>query len=84
MMLLALATECDGLSGRALRKLPFLAHALFVPPHAAAGAVTAGATAGGHAGQAGGAGLALDDYLVALKLAVEHERQARSTVEGGD
>ncbi|KAL3903670.1 MAG: hypothetical protein SGPRY_011583 [Prymnesium sp.] len=29
MMLYAIAKECDGLSGRALRKLPFMAHALF-------------------------------------------------------
>ncbi len=29
--LYALATACDGLSGRALRKMPFLAQALFVP-----------------------------------------------------
>ena len=27
MMLHALAVQCEGLSGRALRKLPFLAHA---------------------------------------------------------
>jgi len=30
MMLHALAAQCEGLSGRALRKLPFLAHALFL------------------------------------------------------
>ena len=29
LMLFSAAMECDGLSGRALRKLPFLAHALF-------------------------------------------------------
>lgn len=29
MMLYAIATECEGLSGRALRKLPFMSHALF-------------------------------------------------------
>lgn len=29
LMLHALAASCDGISGRALRKLPFLAHALF-------------------------------------------------------
>jgi hypothetical protein len=28
--LLEIANKCNGLSGRALRKLPFLAHALFV------------------------------------------------------
>ena len=31
MMLFALVELCNGLSGRALRKLPFLAHALFAP-----------------------------------------------------
>ena len=29
MMLHAIALTCEGLSGRALRKLPFMAHALF-------------------------------------------------------
>ena len=31
LMLQALAVACAGLSGRALRKLPFIAHALFLP-----------------------------------------------------
>ncbi|KAL1528524.1 hypothetical protein AB1Y20_009867 [Prymnesium parvum] len=31
MMLYAIAESCDGLSGRALRKLPFIAHALYAP-----------------------------------------------------
>jgi hypothetical protein len=31
MMLHAIALRCEGLSGRALRKLPFLGHAMFVP-----------------------------------------------------
>ena len=35
MMLNALAVKCGGLSGRALRKLPFLAHAMFAPEAAA-------------------------------------------------
>ena len=30
MVLYAIAAACDGLSGRALRKLPFLAHALYL------------------------------------------------------
>mmetsp|Transcript_25239 Transcript_25239/g.81007 ORF Transcript_25239/g.81007 Transcript_25239/m.81007 type:complete len:194 (-) Transcript_25239:143-724(-) len=38
LMLHALAARCGGLSGRALRKLPFLAQALFLPPPAADGA----------------------------------------------
>ena len=35
MMLHALAARCEGLSGRALRKLPFLAHANLVAAPAA-------------------------------------------------
>ena len=35
MMLERVAELCDGLSGRALRKLPFLAHAMFAPEAAA-------------------------------------------------
>ena len=34
MMLHAIVLRCEGLSGRALRKMPFLAHALFVPASA--------------------------------------------------
>ena len=43
LMLYALARECDGLSGRALRKLPLLAHALFAPSGADGRALEAAA-----------------------------------------
>ena len=37
MMLHALAARCEGLSGRALRKLPFLAHANLIAATATVG-----------------------------------------------
>ena len=70
MMLYAVAEACDGISGRALRKLPFLAHALF-------GAAD-GAAAQGSDGV--GAPLALEAYLNALRQAVDHEHAARGAM----
>ena len=67
MLLHAIAEGCDGLSGRALRKLPFLAHALFGQRVAAAEGN-------------GAAPLALESYLLALQLAVDHERGARDAM----
>ena len=71
MLLYAVAEACEGLSGRALRKLPFLAHALF------------GADGSGGGGGGGGSthgGLPIERYLVALRRAVEHERGARDAM----
>ena len=70
MLLHSLALACDGLSGRALRKLPFLAHALF-------GGQAAAPTSGGGGGQ-----LELEAYLGALHQAIEHERDARGAMAG--
>ena len=66
MMIYAIAEACEGVSGRALRKLPFLAHALF------------GAGRGSDGG--GGAGLPLETYLDALRRAVAHEHAARDAM----
>ena len=71
MLLHSLALACDGLSGRALRKLPFLAHALF-----------GGQAAAPTSGVDGGGQLELEAYLGALHQAIEHERDARGAMAG--
>ena len=70
MMLYAVAQACDGLSGRTLRKLPFLALALF------------GCGQGDSAGSAtrDGQPLPVAAYLVALLRAVSHETEARANL----
>ena len=74
MLLYAVAEACDGLSGRALRKLPFLAHALF--------GGGGGGGGGGDASAAQGGPMPIELYLVALRRAVEHERGARGALGG--
>ena len=64
MMLYAVAEACEGISGRALRKLPFLAHALF----------------GQGGSDGGAAPLELEACLLALRQAVAHELAARSAI----
>jgi hypothetical protein len=61
MMLHAIAEACDGLSGRALRKLPFLAYALF-------------------GGAQSDAPLTVEQFLLALRQGVDHERDARGSM----
>ena len=67
MMLHAIAIACEGVSGRSLRKLPFLAHALF-------GASATGASAGADSA------LSMEAYLLALRRGVEHEHAARGAM----
>lgn len=53
-----ICSECVGLSGRALRKLPFLAHALFLKKESAS----------------------LQEYLAALKRAVEYQKSSKMSI----
>ncbi|KAG2452939.1 hypothetical protein HYH02_002276 [Chlamydomonas schloesseri] len=99
LQLLQAAAGCEGLSGRTLRKLPFLAHAgspALVQQHSAAAAGptasgpgdggSRGVDGGGSAvgpGGGGGGGCSARAFLEALREAAEREQSDRSQLLSG-